>query len=130
MATLHRTTRRTDFAPILAAREPFANGTGSLTGAPGGGHPDASGWLAGNDLFAWQHDARDVEYVVRSYATPIAWLRADGTWYEVAQKFSRTTSCHQGLIGVGIMRHRASIAAWMAPIIASDTQGILSEAVA
>lgn len=37
-------------------------------------------------------------YVVFSYGTPIAWRIDGGEWYVVAQKFSVTTSKHQGLV--------------------------------
>lgn len=37
-----------------------------------------------------------IVYVVFSYDTPIAWVRSDGTEYRVSQKFSQTTSKHQG----------------------------------
>ena len=37
-----------------------------------------------------------IDYVVWSYSTPIAWHRTDGTWHKVSQKFSRTTTKHQG----------------------------------
>lgn len=35
---------------------------------------------------------KGISFVVLSYCTPIAWVRADGTVYKVAQKFSVTTS--------------------------------------
>jgi len=38
-----------------------------------------------------------VTYVVYSYATPIAWVRGDGSVHLVAQKFSPTTSKHQSV---------------------------------
>lgn len=37
-----------------------------------------------------------IDYVVWSYSTPIAWHRVDGTWHIVTEKFSRTTTKHQG----------------------------------
>lgn len=39
-----------------------------------------------------------IAYVVWSYETPIAWVLTDGTVYRVAQKFSTTTSRHQGTL--------------------------------
>lgn len=41
-------------------------------------------------------DAHDIVYVVYSYDTPIAWVKRDGTVHIVDQKFSVTTSKHQG----------------------------------
>lgn len=38
----------------------------------------------------------DIVYVVYSYETPIAWVRRDGSTYTVKQRFSVTTSKHQG----------------------------------
>jgi hypothetical protein len=38
-----------------------------------------------------------VDYVVYSYGTPIAWHTIDG-WYVVEQKFSVTTSKHQNYV--------------------------------
>lgn len=37
-----------------------------------------------------------IAYVVWSYRTPIAWVLTDGTIYRVGQRFSPTTSKHQG----------------------------------
>lgn len=54
-----------------------------------------SGRLAGTDLERFMVDRPTIDYVVYSYATPIAWHAADG-WHRVAQKFSMTTSHHQG----------------------------------
>ena len=39
-----------------------------------------------------------VRYYVVSYATPIAWVRNDGKIHQVDQKFSTTTSKHQGML--------------------------------
>lgn len=39
-----------------------------------------------------------IAYVVWSYETPIAWVRQDGVVYRVAQRFSVTTSKHQGMM--------------------------------
>jgi len=41
-------------------------------------------------------DLPQIDYVVWSYSTPIAWHCEDGRWHRVAQKFSMTTSHHQG----------------------------------
>lgn len=56
-----------------------------------------SGYLSGEDAEALTRDLRvGIDYVVLSYSTPIAWHKVDGTWHKVEQKFSRTTTKHQG----------------------------------
>jgi hypothetical protein len=58
--------------------------------------------LAGADLDAFRLDKNQMTYVVYSYATPIAWVTrsADGSAHvhRVEQRFSRTTSKHQGML--------------------------------
>ena len=39
-----------------------------------------------------------ITYVVWSYQTPIAWVKSDGSVHKVSQRFSVTTSKHQGLL--------------------------------
>lgn len=55
-----------------------------------------AGELSGSDLAAFQTDASAIRYVVRSYDTPIAWKTLSGRWHIVRQRFSVTTSKHQG----------------------------------
>lgn len=55
-----------------------------------------SGRLGGADLEIFNADCDQIDYVVTSYATPIAWHSAATGWYKVEQKFSVTTSRHQG----------------------------------
>jgi hypothetical protein len=55
-----------------------------------------SGRLSGNDLDRFREDLPGIVYIVFSYATPIAWVNEDGTVHRVGQKFSMTTSHHQG----------------------------------
>lgn len=57
--------------------------------------PWDSGRLEGPDHEKFREDMGKIDYVVYSYNTPIAW-HADGHWHKVAQKFSVTTSKHQG----------------------------------
>lgn len=57
---------------------------------------DYSGRLTGEDLKRFMQDRPNLAYVVRSYATPIAWVTKRGEVYRVKQKFSVTTSQHQG----------------------------------
>ena len=55
-----------------------------------------AGRLTGPDYEAFTVDASAIRYVVWSYATPIAWCTLSGRWHKVEQKFSMTTSHHQG----------------------------------
>lgn len=47
-------------------------------------------------------DVPHILYTVYSYATPIAWVRNDGSTYVVEQDFSVTTSKHKGYARQGI----------------------------
>ena len=53
----------------------------------------------------WQARAEGIAYIVVSYTTPIAWVTASGRVHIVAQKFSVTTSRHQG--GLYLLRKDA-----------------------
>ena len=62
------------------------------------------GDLLGVEKDAWMMDRSSVTYVVWSYDTPIAWITrsADGSEHvhRVSQRFSVTTSRHQGKLYV------------------------------
>lgn len=58
--------------------------------------PWHSGQLSGADHDAFRADMGKIVYAVFSYSTPIAWVTTDGRVHKVAQKFSVTTSKHQG----------------------------------
>lgn len=58
-----------------------------------------SGQLRGADLDQFRSDCLNILFVVYSYSTPIAWYSEPdgmGKWHRVSQKFSNTTSKHQG----------------------------------
>jgi hypothetical protein len=57
-----------------------------------------AGRLSGEDRERFHADCERIVYAVYSYATPIAWVRADGQIYRVKQRFSVTTSKHQGTL--------------------------------
>lgn len=59
-----------------------------------------SGLLAGDDYIRFIQDSPQITYWVTSYNTPIYWVTTDGTAYRVKQKFSATTSKHQGALPV------------------------------
>jgi hypothetical protein len=71
---------------------------GALTAdrvSPGSHHHHSSGMLDSAErerFFA----TRDIDYIVYSYATPIAWHSESKGWHKVAQRFSVTTGKHQG----------------------------------
>lgn len=54
-------------------------------------------WLTrgGSDYDQWVADCYDVDYVVWSFATPIAWHTRTTGWHVVSQRFSPTTGKHQ-----------------------------------
>jgi bisphosphoglycerate-dependent phosphoglycerate mutase len=56
-----------------------------------------NGRLNEEETARYNQDLNAVMYWVYSYSTPIAWYTKDG-WYCVAQKFSMTTSKHQGIV--------------------------------
>ena len=72
---------------------PYGGGTGVL------GEPDVTNFR--NDSEACFQNGWGI-YVIRSYATPIAWAYKDSEghvfWRQVNNKFSKTTSRHQGII--------------------------------
>lgn len=98
MTVKRLTTRGYATAEAIRHREPFTT-SGALKGcyAATGMRLWQSGALSGEDLDRFKEDAPAIDYVVISYATPIAWHTLDG-WYKVAQRFSVTTSRHQGLL--------------------------------
>lgn len=55
-----------------------------------------SGILSGYDLEVFKRDMAGIRYVVWSYSTPIAWWSEEYGWHVVRQRFSVTTSKHQG----------------------------------
>jgi hypothetical protein len=55
-----------------------------------------AGRLGTEEARKFYAEADRIVYLVKSYDTPIAWVLDDGTTYKVGQKFSVTTSRHQG----------------------------------
>ena len=55
-----------------------------------------SGQLHGADRDRFREECLSIRYVVYSYVTPIAWWTKERGWHVVSQRFSRTTSTHQG----------------------------------
>lgn len=84
----------TGVAEAMVAREPFST-HGALNGGPTS-YPPSQGRLSSEE-YARLREA-PVDYVVYSYGTPIAWHYTFGGWYMAHQKFSVTTSKHQGTV--------------------------------
>jgi hypothetical protein len=83
-----------DYATIIHAikngRE-FSNSGRTLRGVPyfdGGGR-----YFSPNE-----YSLVTSKYVIYSYATPIAWLLSDGSWYYNNDEYSRTTTSHQAIV--------------------------------
>lgn len=91
--------RGREVAEYIRDRKPFKT-YGALQAESFGPRPGygyiSSGRLQGADLDKFREDRDDITYVVWSYATPIAWETYDGRTHKVAQRFSVTTSKHQG----------------------------------
>lgn len=96
-----RTTRRTNLGAPLSLLHPFTNSTGSLFGRNADDVYGMPGWLSGEERSRWHRERGDMDYIVVSYGTPIAWHTPDG-WYIVQQRFSVTTSRHQSQVRAGI----------------------------
>jgi len=61
------------------------------------GRTNTYGRLDAEEVAHYEKVKESIDYVVLSYRTPIAWHSSEG-WYVVAQKFSVTTSKHQGIV--------------------------------
>lgn len=81
-------------AEAIRDREPFKTYGALKATSQSVGRWD-SGRLTGDDHDRFRADMATITYVVWSYNTPIAWV-ANGVPYRVRQKFSMTTSHHQG----------------------------------
>jgi hypothetical protein len=85
------------WAPYLRNREPVRNTTGSLRAG---------------DIFSgygrlpepWRSELQEqvTDYVIYSYATPIAWHDIEVGWFFPPVKYSVTTSQHQSLVSTAL----------------------------
>lgn len=97
MATKVRLTTRDSFfkfADVLRARQDFST-AGALRGEAG------PAVYVGRLAPEYRDSARNADYVVYSYDTPIAWVRFD-FWTVPDESYSVTTSRHQGKIRTAI----------------------------
>lgn len=88
-------TRGIATAEAIRDRKPFTS-HGALQAGDIKWH--GSGRLNEEETATFHRDYDKIVYAVYSYATPIAWVLSDGTTYKVAQRFSVTTSKHQGVL--------------------------------
>ena len=83
----------------VAAHMPFR--AGALSGEQFyEGSSTNEGMMSGESYEQWRADcdAGHITYVVRSYYTPIAWCNIPGEWIVTTDKYSVTTSRHQGIV--------------------------------
>ena len=88
---------KSNLAKAMHNRLPFKTG-GALRGFAGKGGCGMYGLGRLNEYERELYKSDDVAYTVMSYETPIAWVNRDGSVHRVDQKWSRTTSKHQGLL--------------------------------
>lgn len=86
-------------ADACEAGQPWKNNGGSMRGVPLSPlqSPPDYGIMPSDEADALRALVRTgtVDYVIMSYATPIAW-RAGGEWTKSSTRYSSTTSQHQG----------------------------------
>lgn len=93
------TTRGIRTATAIRDREDFRTSGALMAESTGRLGSWDSGRLSGADLDAFRLDCQAIDYCVWSYSTPIAWhVTGPNTdrWHVVAQRFSPTTTKHQG----------------------------------
>jgi hypothetical protein len=86
------TTRGAATAKAIADRTPFTT-SGSMFGTRETWH--GTGMLPHWWLQTWYEEVNHIDYVVYSYATPIAWHTPNG-WTVPDARYSITTTKHQG----------------------------------
>lgn len=90
------TTRGFETAKAIANLQEFKT-HGALSARRGRFGNWDSGRLSGEDLERYKWDMPHIIYAVFSYSTPIAWVTSENIAYKVKQRFSVTTSKHQGV---------------------------------
>ena len=88
MRYVSNTTSATEF---IKARETFNGSNMSGRKSPTGD----VGRLPGAWRDVYYHTVNDIDYIVYSYSTPIAWHTNDGLWFVPGITYSATTSRHQ-----------------------------------
>lgn len=81
----------------LVNREAFTNSTGSLRGLPADHVNGNTAWMDNGperDDYIAQKNWGFLDYIVLSYATPVAWYSNRDGWHVTEQYHSPTTSKH------------------------------------
>ena len=86
-----------DAIHYIATRQEFKASALSGVNVNASGLQGAYGRLDPEEFARFKEVETQVDYVVYSYGTPIAW-HSMGEWYVVEQKFSVTTSKHQNYV--------------------------------
>jgi hypothetical protein len=91
--------RGREVAEYIRDRKAFTT-SGALKATVHGerGAHEGSGHLNAEEQKRFYAESSSIRYIVWSYATPIAWWSEEHGWRIVDQRFSVTTSKHQGLL--------------------------------
>lgn len=89
---------------LVGTPEDFNPDSATLRGRTVDSHHIYPGMLPGPIASDFRRYVRDgmIQYVIYSYATPIAWRYHTGKWAMPGTKYSVTTSKHQGRVGTAI----------------------------
>ena len=84
-------------ADLLTNREEFNTDHDSIAGVVASEDED-EGKLSGAALQTFRNNLPRMQFIVYSYATPIAWRLDDGKWQMPKVAYSTTTSKHQAKV--------------------------------
>ena len=96
-------TSNTNAGPLIQGRVPFQGS--SMRGAAGA--PSSHGWLSGTQFSQQISEAKNPDYHVMSYNTPIA-VHHEGGWIYPDTSHSPTTGRHQSIVrqAIGVKSER------------------------
>lgn len=92
-----------DAPAYIAARRPFR--ASNLRGTDSAPAYVGAAWFTPTESAAYHRDWPHMDYVVISYATPIAWHTSDGRWHTLERTFSPTTRQHQRAVLSALYGH-------------------------
>lgn len=104
----------------IGARQSFNNSSRSYDSLWARTSPGDVGYLRGPWLDLLVEDRPTIEYVVYSYATPIAWWSKEHGWRMPDIKYSVTTSRHQSLVRRALAEIGAVVTTQLAPVVTSQ----------